>query len=165
MRTWIWMMALLMILALPVQGVLAESADAASPYLPTEYAAEYEKAAAALQAHTPGAQVDYGVRERDDGRYEWDLFFTLGGQLGEAEIAESDYTVCRVRQVDMPEGGLTASQAMAVLAQEKGDITIIDLELERDDGSLRYEGEAELDEKRYEFEISVTGKIVEWKRD
>ncbi|MBP3428286.1 MAG: hypothetical protein J6M47_08515 [Clostridia bacterium] len=165
MKTWIWMMALLMILALPVQGVLAEKTDAAAPYLPTEYTAEYEKAAAALQAHTPGAQVDYAVRERDDGRYEWDLFFTLGGQLGEAEIAESDYAVRRVRQVDMPEGGLTASQAMAVLAQEKGDITIIDLELERDDGSLRYEGEAELDGKRYEFEISVTGKIVEWKRD
>ena len=163
MKTWIWMMALLMILALPVQGVLAESA--VEPYFPDEYAAEYEQAAAALQAHTPGAQVDYAVRERDDGRYEWDLFFTLGGQLGEAEIAEADYTVRRVRQVDMPEGGLMASQAMAVLAQEKGDITIIDLELERDDGSLRYEGEAELDGKRYEFEISVTGKIVEWKRD
>ena len=163
MKTWIWMVALLMILALPVQGILAESA--VEPYLPTEYTAEYEKAAAALQAHTPGAQVDYAVRERDDGRYEWDLFFTLGGQLGEAEIAEADYTVRRVRQVDMPEGGMTASQAMAVLAQEKGDITILDLELERDDGSLRYEGEAELDGKRYEFEIDVTGKIVEWKRD
>ena len=111
MKTWIWMMALLMILALPMQGVLAEKTDAAAPYLPTEYAAEYEQAAAALQAHTPGAQVDYAVCERDDGRYEWDLFFTLDGQLGEAEIAESDYTVRRVRQVDMPEGGLTASQA------------------------------------------------------
>ena len=164
MKTWIWMMALLMILALPVQGVLAENIDAA-PYLPTEYAAEYEKAAAALQAQMPDAQVDYAVRERDDGRYEWDLFFVIGGQLGEAEIAESDHKVRSVRQFDLPEGGLTASQAMAVLAQEKGDITIIDLELERDDGSLRYEGEAELDGKRYEFEISVTGKVGEWKRD
>lgn len=165
MKTYIRMMALLMILTLPLQGVLAENAETAAPRFPAEYAAEYERAAAALQAHTPGAQVDYAVRERDDGRYEWELFFIAGGQLGAAEIPEGTDTVRSVRQYDMPEGGMTASQAMAALAQEKGDVTIIDLELERDDGSLRYEGEAELDGKRYEFEISMTGKVVEWKRD
>ena len=41
----------------------------------------------------------------------------------------------------------------------------VDLGLDRDDGSLRYEGEAELDGKRYEFEMRVTGEIVEWDRD
>lgn len=164
MKTWFWMMALVMTLALPLQGVLAEE-TAALPHVPAEYAAEYERAAAALLAHTPGAQVDYAVRERDDGRYEWELFYFLDGQLGAAEIPEGTDTIRSTRQYDMPEGGLTASQAMAALAQEKGDITIVDLELERDDGRLRYEGEAELDGKRYEFEISMTGKVVEWKRD
>ena len=48
---------------------------------------------------------------------------------------------------------------------EQGDLQIVDLELDRDNGRLRYEGEATLDGKRYEFEISVAGEIIEWERD
>ena len=42
---------------------------------------------------------------------------------------------------------------------------IVDLELDHDDGRLRYEGVAEQSGKRYEFELSVSGKIIEWERD
>ena len=165
MKKHVWMLALLAVLVCPMKSMLAEEAAEPTPQFPVEYAAEFDKAAAALQAHTPGALVDYAVRERDDGRYEWTLFFVLDGQLGVGEVIESNFSVRRVRLYDMPEGGLTAAQAMALLAQEKGELTVVDLELDRDDGRLRYEGEALLGEKRYEFELGVNGKIIEWERD
>lgn len=158
-------LAFLMMLVLPMHGVFADDMPAATVEYPAEYAAEFEAASAALQTHSPGAAVDYAVRERDDGRWEWDLFFTLDGKLGEAEINEADYAVRRVRLYDMPEGGLTALQAVEVLRQQKGDVQITDLELDPDDGRLCYEGEAVLNGKRYEFTISVTGNILEWEHD
>ena len=160
-----WLLALLMILALPVQGVLADKTDAAAPYFPAEYTVEYEKAAAALQAHTPDAVVNYAVRERDDGRYEWNLFFVHDGRLGMGEVVEPDFSVRRVQFYDMPENALTAPEIAEALMLEKGEIRIVDLELDHDDGRLRYEGVAEQSGKRYEFELSVSGKIIEWERD
>ena len=81
------------------------------------------------------------------------------------EVAEDTYKVRRVTLNDRPEGALTASEAIELLRQKKGEITVTSLDLDRDDGRLRYEGEAELDGKRYEFEMSVSGEIVEWERD
>ena len=130
-----------------------------------EFAAEKEKAVAAVNVSMPEAVVDYAVRERDDGRYEWDLFFTQGNQLGEVEVVESTNEIRKVTLFEKPEGGLTAGEAMALLAEKKGAVTIMDLSLDLDDGRLRYEGEAELDGKRYEFEMRVTGEIIEWERD
>lgn len=37
--------------------------------------------------------------------------------------------------------------------------------LDRDDGRLVYEGEAELDGRFYDFEMTAEGKIIEWERD
>jgi len=146
--------ALMMILALAAMPVMAE-----------EFAAERENALAAVKVSLPEAVVDYAVRERDDGRYEWDLFFTQGSQLGVCEVLESTNEIRKVTLYEKPEGALLAGEAMALLAQKKGNVTIVDLELDRDGGRLRYEGEAELDGKRYEFEMSVTGDIIEWERD
>ena len=165
MKKFYWMLTLLAVFALGAHSALAEGADIPKPQFPAEYAEEFTKAEAALKAHTPGTVVDFAVRERDDGREEWDLFFVLGGQLGEGEVIESDYTVRNVRLYDMPEGGLSAAQAVRLLRKEKGDLQIVDLELDRDNGRLRYEGEATLDGKRYEFEISVEGELIEWERD
>lgn len=168
-RNWLIVLTLVLALLLPMQGILAEAPleTQAPPVIPVdpEFADELQLAMDALQAHTPGAVVDYAVRERDDGRYEWDLFFTLDGQLGQAEISEDGYEVRKVKFYEMPLDGLKAADAMAALTLEKGEITIIDLELDRDDGSIRYEGEASLGDKRYEFEISITGSIIEWERD
>lgn len=130
-----------------------------------EYTAEKENALAAVKVSLPDAVVDYAVRDRDDGRYEWELFFTQGGQLGKCEVLESTNEIRKVTLYDKPEGALTASEAMALLAEKKGELVITDLDLDRDDGRLRYEGEAELNGKRYEFEMSVTGDIIEWERD
>ena len=151
-RIAIVMMALLLVVA-----ALSASAE--------EFAAEKENAIAAVKVSMPQAVVDYAVRERDDGRYEWDLFFTQDNQIGEVEVLESTNEISKVTLYEKPEGGLTAGEAMALLAEKKGAVTIIDLSLDRDDGRLRYEGEAELDGRRYEFEMTVTGEIVEWERD
>lgn len=141
-------------LVLGIQGAFAE-----------EFETEKNNALAAVKVSLPEAAVDYAVRERDDGRYEWDVFFTQGNQLGEVEVLESTNEIRRVTLYEKPEGALTAGEAMALLAEKKGAVKILDLELDRDGGSLRYEGEAELDGKRYEFEMRVTGEIIEWERD
>ena len=48
---------------------------------------------------------------------------------------------------------------------KKGELVLLDLELDLDDGRLRYEGEAVQGGKRYEFEISVNGRMIDWERD
>jgi len=165
---WIWLMMMISLM-LPAQAAFADAPldwdPPAAVQADSDYSAQLRQALSALEANTPGAVLNYAVREKDDGRWEWDLFFTLGGQLGQAEIRESDYSVRKVRLYDRPEGGLNAADAMAALAKAKGAMEIVDLELERDDGSLRYEGEATLDGKRYEFEMKVNGSIIEWERD
>ena len=146
--------ALMMILSLSAMPAMAE-----------EFAREKENALAALKVSMPNAVVDYAVRDRDDGRYEWDLFFEVGSQLGVCEVNESSNEIRKVSLYEKPEGALKASEAMALLAQKKGNITIVELELDREGKGLRSEGEAELDGKRYEFEMSIAGEIIEWERD
>ena len=146
--------ALMMILSLSVMPAMAE-----------DFSKEKENAMAALKVSMPAAVVDYAVRERDDGRYEWDLFFEANGQLGECEVREDNNQIRKVTLYEKPEGALKVSEAMALLAQKKGNVVIIDLELDREGKGLRYEGEAELDGKRYEFEMSASGEIIEWERD
>ena len=145
------MMAL--VLMIVAQGALAE-----------DFAAERSNALAAVKVSLPDAVVDYAVRERDDGRYEWNLFFVHDGRLGMGEVVEPDFSVRRVQFYDM-ENALTAPEIVEALMMEKGEIRIVDLELDHDDGRLRYEGVAEQSGKRYEFELSVSGKIIEWERD
>lgn len=146
--------ALMMVLSLGASAAMAE-----------DFAQEKEKAIAALKVSMPEVVVDYAVRERDDGRYEWDLFFEADDQLGVCEVREDSNEIRKVKLYEKAEGGLKASEAMALLAQKKGDVVIVELDLDRDGKSLRYEGEAELDGKRYEFEMSLSGEIIEWERD
>ena len=130
-----------------------------------EFAVEKENALAAVKVSLPEAVVDYAVRDYDDGGYEWILFFTQGSQIGEAKVLERTNEIRKVTLYEKKEGMLTASEAMALLAEKKGALVVKDLDLDRDDGVMCYEGEAELDGKRYEFEMSATGQIIEWERD
>lgn len=126
---------------------------------------ERQNALNAAKVSLPDAVVDYAVRERDDGRYEWNLFFTQGDQLGVCKVLESSNEIRRVELFKRDPGELTASEAIAKLAEKKGAITVTELELDWDDGCLTYEGDAELDGKRYEFEMKANGTIIEWERD
>lgn len=148
----------MLVLLLAAEQVLGE---AVAPF-----AAERAAAIAAVQTAVPDAVIDYAVRDRDDGRYEWNVFFRQSGVLGEAKVLEAGNEVRRVEMFNQSrETSLTASAAMEKLARAKGEMTVVDLELDWDDGRLAYEGEAEMNGKRYEFEITAEGVIVEWERD
>ena len=118
---------------------------------------------AVLKMH-PGAVIQYALQERDDGRLEWDVFFTEGTMIGHCEVDAETWAVRREKTYEKPADALMADQAVEALMAAKGRLTVLELELERDDGKLRYEGEAELDGKRYEFEMTIAGKILEWER-
>ena len=130
-----------------------------------EFEAGKNRALAALQVSMPDATVDYAVRERDDGRWEWNLFFTEGAQIGMCKVLEGSNEIRKVKLYEKTEGMLDAGEAMEKLAEKKGAVTIAELDLDWDDGRLIYEGEAELDGKRYEFEMQATGEMIEWERD
>lgn len=138
---------------------------AAAQAMAEEYTLEKENALATVKVSLPNAVVDYAVRDHDDGRYEWDIFFTQGNQLGKCEVLESSNELRKVKLYEKPEGALTAGEAMAMLAEKKGELVIVDLDMDMEGEQLYYEGEAELGGKRYEFEMSAAGEIIEWERD
>ena len=153
-----WVVVLLVIVLVLIScEVFAESAD--------PYAAQREAVLAAMKVSLPEAEVDYIVRERDDGRYEWNIFYVQDGRFGVCKVLEATNEVRRVELFDPPAGALKASEAMAKLAQEKGAMEITDLELDWDDGYLTYEGDALMNGRRYEFEMDVDGSFIEWERD
>lgn len=125
-----------------------------------------QTAEAAFRAKMPGAALNYTILDRDDGRFEWEIFFSENGGLGVCEVDAETGEIFRTRTYsDVPAGALTADAAIEALRKAKGNITIVELELERDDGRLVYEGEAELDGRFYDFEMTAEGRIIEWERD
>lgn len=122
-------------------------------------------ASAAVLAARPSAVIHYVLQDFDDGRPEWNVFFTDGDELGEAEVDAESYQIHKIKTYPKAENMLTADQAIEKLMTAKGALVITELELDWDDGSLWYEGDAELEGRRYEFEMRVTGEIVEWERD
>lgn len=131
-----------------------------------------EEAQAALQALYPEADIFFTAQEREDGRYEYQLYFRTTDFIGRAELnaengalmdAELDYTfAARVPA----QGPLTADQAkeLALSLVTNGKIT--DFETDRENGRKVYEGEIRSDEGEYEFVIDAeTGHIIEWEKD
>ena len=151
-------LAMVLMMALTAQAALAESV--ADPN-----AAAREKAIAALKVSMPEAEVNYALRERDDGRWEWRLFFTQGASMGVCKVLEDSNAIRKVELYDKGEGALTADKAMEKLMSEKGASAIVELDLDREGGGLYYEGECEVGGRRYEFEMAADGSIVEWERD
>ena len=120
----------------------------------------------AFKAHLPSAVLNYIILDHDDKRFEWEIYFSNNGSLGVCEIDAVSGAVLRTKEYpEVPAGSLTADAAVKALEDAKGKLTVLELDFERDDGHLRYEGEAELDGRFYEFEMTVEGRIVEWERD
>ena len=128
--------------------------------------------AAARQAVTeaaPEAQIHYVLLEQDDGAYEWNLFYTDGE---DAVIASVQAESGEIRQYEIYYGAaaeiLTADQAVEALTASRGTMEILelDLDLDEDTGTLRYDGNARVDGRVYEFEMTAAhGDIVKWERD
>ena len=119
----------------------------------------------AVLKEAPSAVINYVLYDTDNRRPEWDVFFTDGAYLGECEVDAETYEVRKFRSYEAKGEYLTADKAVEALNTAKGPLNVIELDLDRDDGALWYEGEAELDGRRYEFEMSAAGRIVEWERD
>ncbi len=125
-----------------------------------------DQAKAAAQAHLPQAMIDYALLDYDDQRFEWEVYFSYDGTLGVCEVDAKTGEVFRTRTYsDLAAGALTADKAIEALGKAKGNVTVLELDLERDDGRLVYEGEAELDGRFYDFEMTIEGRIIEWERD
>lgn len=151
-------LAMVLVMALTAQAALAESA--ADPN-----AAARDKAVAAMKVSMPEAELNYALRERDDGRWQWELFFSQGASMGVCKVLEDSNTIRKVELYDKAEGALTADQAVQKLMSEKGASAIVELDLDREGGELYYEGECEVGGRRYEFEMADDGSIIEWERD
>ena len=152
----VYIILLALLLVFGVEEAFGESLD--SPALSAPIAA--------MKVSLPDAQLHYAVKEREDGRDEWNLFFSQNGSLGVCKIWADTNTIRKVELYDRgTEEALTADKAMEKLAQDKGAMTVRELELDWDDGELRYEGEAELDGRYYEFEMTAAGRVIEWERD
>lgn len=131
-----------------------------------------EQAEAALLALWPDASVYLTTLERDDGRSEYDVYFTTPAFSGRAELhastgalleAELNY-VAEARTA--AQGSLTADEARALVLSLVQDGTIAEFETDREDGRKVYEGEVRSSSGRYEFVIDAeTGRVTEWERD
>lgn len=128
-------------------------------------AASSAQAEAAVLKEFPNAVIQYSLLDYDDRRPEWNIFFTDGAFIGECEVHAETYEVLKYRTYEKSADTLTADKAVEKLIAEKGALTITELELDHDDGQLWYEGDAELGGRRYEFEMTAAGRIVEWERD
>lgn len=159
-------MMLTLMIALMVLASAAATAD--SYYLDRSSlsADSQQTAEAAFKAAEPGATLNYTILDRDDGRFEWEIFFSEGGSLGVCEVDAKTGEIIRTKTYsDIADGALTADKAIEALGKAKGNVTVLELDFERDDGRLIYEGEAELDGRFYDFEMTVEGRIIEWERD
>ena len=140
-------------------GVLTAAQPSAAP------SAEETLAVEAVLKEIPSAVIHHVIYDTDDRRPEWDVFFTDGPYIGECEVDAETYEVRKLRSYECKADALTADKAIEALNAAKGPLTVTELDLDRDDGELWYEGEALLDGRRYEFEMTVSGRIVEWERD
>ena len=120
-KTLISILAALMVIV-AVDAAFAEAVKEPAGVVPAAsgqeeaYAQERASVIAAVQAAAPGAVIDYVVRERDDGRIEWDVFFKQNGVLGQAEVFEDGLEVRKVEMFNQSrEDSLTASEAAAKL--------------------------------------------------
>ena len=111
--------------------------------------------------------VEYENIDYIDGEEESDI-----DQEEEFAVEDEDYDVSEVKEEELAEEMKPVDQSSdwlraveEALNAAKGPLTVIELDLDRDDGAQWYEGEAELDGRRYEFEMSASGRIVEWERD
>ena len=131
-----------------------------------------EAAAAKLLERWPDAEIDLITLDRDDGGYEYDVFFTTEAFSGRAELnaetgelleAELDYSPeTRIR----PQGPLTADEAKTLVLSLVTGGQIVEFETDREDGRTVYEGEVKTDAMRYEIVIDAdTGRVLAWEYD
>lgn len=132
-----------------------------------EEAAVVQMAKAALAGVSPACEAVLAFAERDDGRWVWKVFLRDEKDLFELELnAETG----EVKEYEQYFGA--AAQALLpdavwnLLKAERGDGSLVAMDLEYDDGRLVYSGTAAVKGVRYEFEaLAQEGTLLEWERD
>ena len=126
------------------------------------------EAEAAAEEASAGGTV--GIRAAGAGRRA----VRMEGVRAQGERSEPVYGAgaerSNLRRGDVPAGRsvMSAEEAVAALKAAQGDVEVTELDLELNDNThtLRYEGKAQSDGRRYEFEMDAAdGKLYKWERD
>ncbi len=119
----------------------------------------------------PGATVKKIKLEKDDGRWQYEGELITDSAEYDFEIDAATGAILKWEQENKTPK-TTAAQEKTTISSEKArsivlakapGATIIEMELDRDDGRMTYEGEARKDGMEYEFELDAyTGTILKW---
>ena len=136
-----------------------------------------DKAKEIALAKAPGAVLVEIELDEDDGVWKYEGELRKGYQEYEFEIDAKTGSVLKWKEDtddDVPASSTAASNS-AVIGQEKAKqialakvpgATLVNIELDTDDGKKVYEGELRKGNIEYEFEIdAATGSILKWKED
>lgn len=150
------------------------------------------EAGAAVLALYPDAVIQSAVLEKEDQRYAYDIAFTTAewngmmlvnaetGVVMEYEVWTQDFFDAQssatgegksdarsgATEKGNAKGGKESADVAGIIAASHPSATVLQCELDDDDGVQVYEGDAKLDGKKYEFKINAqTGEIIKWKLD
>lgn len=124
-----------------------------------------DKAREIILAKFPGGQIIEFESDIDDGKYEGKIIYN--STLYEFEISVSSGDIIKLEN----KGGaqqiqISREQAVSIINGKLPGSTIIELELDEENGRPEYDGEAVLNGIEYEFTIdAVTGTITKWEAD
>ena len=129
-----------------------------------EAAQDRQRAEDTVLSEYPDALILFG-EDADGGAKR---MYVISPEFGGAVWVQGDI-ICR-RELNfgafMRDGRLTMEGALMAMSMYRPEAEFRALELEEDDGRWSYEGEAYIDGREYEFEISAsTGRLLEWERD
>lgn len=149
----------------------------------TTYIGEDRAAAIALQDAGIAEEDTAYLRvhlDRDDGFVYYDVDFASQGMEYDYEVQASDGAILKAEREHGDESSVyqnTEKQNGAVLSFEEAKKLVLDrvpgssdnnmeMELERDDGVLKYEGELYYSGMEYEFEINAeNGEFIKWQEE
>ena len=130
-----------------------------------------EQAKSLVLKKIPGATIVELSVDYDDGRKVYEGEAYLNRSEYEFEIDASNGNFIKWKEEKHENAGnasslISAEKAKSIVLAKVPGATVVDLELDEDDGGYYYEGEARKGSMEYEFVINaVNGSIVEWEAD
>lgn len=145
------------------ENVRALEYDAAARSTADTVALTADEAFAKLTEAYPEAVLIAAVEDRDDGRYEQDLLVSVGDDLGFFEL---DAATGDILDYEIFYGLGATLDLSAILESNLANASVVELNLDADDGRLYLDGEARTDNGRMEFTIDAeSGILVEAEYD
>lgn len=151
-------------------------------YTLPEGALTSDEARALVEEKIPGAEITSFSLDWDDGRYQYEGKAYLDNVKYEFEIDAETGEFIKWESKSQGSGNgngngnsgtsggssqrMTLEEAKAVVLEKIPNATILEIELDKEDGRCYYEGEAVDGSVEYEFCMdAVTGEILEWEED